>query len=52
MRKQMFVLDAFIGHFNTRSQIAFHAKNADLVVIPGRMTFQFQVLDVVVSKPI
>jgi hypothetical protein len=47
----MLVLDAFKCHLTPEVKSAIHAVNTDLVVIPGGMIFQLQVLDVLVSKP-
>jgi hypothetical protein len=47
----MLVLNAFKGHLTPEVKFANHAMNTDLMVIPGGMTTQLQVLDVVVNKP-
>jgi hypothetical protein len=47
----MLVLDAFKGHLPPEVKSMIHAMNTDLVVVPGGMTSQLQVLDVVVNKP-
>jgi hypothetical protein len=44
------VLDAFKGHLTLEVTSAIHAMNSDLVVIPGGLTSQLQVLDVIVNK--
>ena len=48
----MLVLDAFKRHLTPemKATITGRSKNTDLAVIPGRMTSQLQVLDVVVNK--
>jgi hypothetical protein len=48
----MLVLDAFKGHLTpeVKATITGGSINTDLVVIPGGMTSQLQVLDVVVKK--
>jgi hypothetical protein len=50
-KREILVLDAFKGHLIPEVRSAIHALNTDLVVIPGGMTSQFQVLDVIVNKP-
>lgn len=47
----MLVLDAFRSHLTTGVKEKIEALNSDLVIIPGGMTSQLQVLDVVVNKP-
>ncbi|KAK0141224.1 Pogo transposable element with KRAB domain [Merluccius polli] len=47
----MLVLDAFRGHLTEPVKSQVRAMNGDLVIIPGGMTSQLQVLDVVVNKP-
>jgi hypothetical protein len=47
----MLVLDAFKGHLTPELRSVIHAMNTDLVVIPGGITSQLQVLEVVVNKP-
>jgi hypothetical protein len=49
-KRGMLVPDAFKGHLTPEVKSAIHAMNTDLVVIPGGMTSQPQVLDVV-NKP-
>jgi hypothetical protein len=52
-KRGMLVLDAFKGHLteNVKTVAASNLLNIDLVIIPGGMTSQLQVLDVVVNKP-
>ena len=50
-RRNMLVLDAFRRHLTESVKSQVRAMNADLVIIPGGMTSQLQVLDVVVNKP-
>jgi hypothetical protein len=46
------VLDAFKGNLTEKVKtVASNLLNMDLVIIPGFMTSQLQVLDVVVNKP-
>jgi hypothetical protein len=40
----MLVLDAFKGYLTPEVKSAIHAVNTDLMVIPGGMTSQLQVL--------
>ena len=47
----MLVLGAFHGHLTEPVKGQVRAMNGDLVIIPGGMTSQLQVLDVVVNKP-
>lgn len=47
----MLVLDAFKGHLTPQVKKEINNSNTDLVVIPGGMTSQLQVLDVMVNKP-
>lgn len=47
----MLILDAFCGHLSDPVKKQVKAMNGDLVIIPGGMTSQLQVLDVVVNKP-
>jgi hypothetical protein len=48
----MLVLDAFKGHLTEKVKaVASNLLNTDLVIIPGGMTSQLQVFDVVVNKP-
>jgi hypothetical protein len=45
-------LDAFKGHLTEKVKtVASYLLNTDLVIIPGGMISQLQVLDVVVNKP-
>jgi hypothetical protein len=47
------VLDAFKGHTKEKVKtVMSNLLNTDLVIIPGGMTSQLQVLDVVVKKPL
>lgn len=51
-RRGMLVLDAFRGHTTDEVKTLLRDEmSTDLVVIPGGMTSQLQVLDVVVNKP-
>ena len=50
-RRNMLVLDAFRRHLTESVKSQVRAMNADLVIIPGGMTSQLQVLDVVGNKP-
>jgi uncharacterized membrane protein len=50
-RRNMLVLDAFRRHLTESVKSQVRAMNADLVIIPGGMKSQLQVLDVVVNKP-
>ena len=50
-RRNMLVLDAFRGHLTEPIKSQVRAMNGDLVIIPGGMTSQLQVLDIVVNKP-
>jgi hypothetical protein len=48
----MLVLYAFKGHLTEKvKSVASNLLNTDPVIIPGSMTSQLQVLDVVVNKP-
>uniref|UniRef100_A0A672HN09 HTH CENPB-type domain-containing protein n=1 Tax=Salarias fasciatus TaxID=181472 RepID=A0A672HN09_SALFA len=49
--RNMLVLDAFRGRLTEPVKKQLHSMNRDLVIIPGGMTSQLQVLDVVVNKP-
>uniref|UniRef100_A0A3Q1GUX3 Pogo transposable element derived with KRAB domain n=1 Tax=Acanthochromis polyacanthus TaxID=80966 RepID=A0A3Q1GUX3_9TELE len=49
--RSMLVLDAFRGHLTEPVKKQLRSMNSDLVIIPGGMTSQLQVLDVVVNKP-
>uniref|UniRef100_A0A1A7X7M9 HTH CENPB-type domain-containing protein n=1 Tax=Iconisemion striatum TaxID=60296 RepID=A0A1A7X7M9_9TELE len=44
-------VDAFRGHLTDAVKTQVRKMNGDLVIIPGGMTSQLQVLDVVVNKP-
>uniref|UniRef100_A0A671NPD7 HTH CENPB-type domain-containing protein n=1 Tax=Sinocyclocheilus anshuiensis TaxID=1608454 RepID=A0A671NPD7_9TELE len=50
-KRNMLILDAFRGHLTSPVKEQLRAMNGDLVIIPGGMTSQLQVLDVVVNKP-
>jgi hypothetical protein len=51
-KRGMLVLDAFKGHLTEKVKtVASNLLNTDLVITPGGMTSQFQVLDVVFNKP-
>lgn len=50
-RRAMLVLDAFRGHTTVDVKRQIQNLKTDLVIIPGGMTSQLQVLDVVVNKP-
>lgn len=50
-RRAMLVLDAFKGHLTDSVKKQIASLHSDLVTIPGGMTSQLQVLDVVVNKP-
>ena len=50
-KRNMLVLDAFRGHLTEPVKTQLRKMNGDLVIIPGGMTSQLQVLDVVVNKP-
>uniref|UniRef100_A0A3Q3F4S1 HTH CENPB-type domain-containing protein n=1 Tax=Labrus bergylta TaxID=56723 RepID=A0A3Q3F4S1_9LABR len=50
-KRNMLVLDAFSGHLTEPVKSQVRAMNGDLVSVPGGMTSQLQVLDVVVNKP-
>lgn len=50
-KRNMLVLDAFRGHLTEPVKTQIRKMNGDLVIIPGGMTSQLQVLDVVVNKP-
>uniref|UniRef100_A0A672HC27 HTH CENPB-type domain-containing protein n=1 Tax=Salarias fasciatus TaxID=181472 RepID=A0A672HC27_SALFA len=49
--RNMLVLDAFRGHLTEPVKKQLRSMNGDIVIIPGGMTSQLQVLDVVVNKP-
>jgi hypothetical protein len=44
-------LNSFKGHLTQQVEEEMSKANTNLVVIPGGMTSQLQVLDVVVNKP-
>uniref|UniRef100_A0A3Q3KXW9 HTH CENPB-type domain-containing protein n=1 Tax=Labrus bergylta TaxID=56723 RepID=A0A3Q3KXW9_9LABR len=50
-KRYMLVLDAFRGHLTEPVKSQVRAMNGDLVIIPGGVTSQLQVLDAVVNKP-
>jgi hypothetical protein len=50
-KRGMLVLDAFRGHLTQQVKEEMRKGNTDVLVIPGGMTSQLQVLDVVVNKP-
>jgi hypothetical protein len=51
-KRGMLVLDAFKGHLTEKVKtVASNLLNMELVITPGGMTSQLQVLDVVVNKP-
>jgi hypothetical protein len=51
-KRGMLVLDGFKGHLTEKVKtVASNLLNMDLVIIPGGMTSQLQVLDVIVNKP-
>ena len=50
-KRGMLILDSFRGHITEKIRKQISEMNTDLVVIPGGMTSQLQVLDVVVNKP-
>ena len=50
-KRGMLVLDSFKGHLTQEVKEEVKKANTDLVVIPGGMSSQLQVLDVVVNKP-
>ena len=47
----MLILDAFYSHATEKIKKQVAEMNTDLVIIPGGMTSQLQVLDVVINKP-
>jgi hypothetical protein len=48
----MLVLDTFKGHLTGKVKtVASNLVNMDLVIIPGGLTYQLQILDVAVNKP-
>jgi hypothetical protein len=51
-KRGVLVFDAFKGHLTEKVKtVASNILNMDLVIIPGGMTSQLQVLDVVFNKP-
>jgi hypothetical protein len=42
----MLALDALKGHFTPEVKSGIHAMNTHVIIIPGRMTSQLQVVDV------
>ena len=50
-RKSMLVLDSYRAHLTEGVKKTVKQMKSDLVIIPGGMTSQLQVLDVVVNKP-
>ena len=50
-KRNMLVLDAFRRHSTEPVKTQLRKMNGDLVIVPGGMTSQLQVLDVVVNKP-
>jgi hypothetical protein len=51
-KRGMLDLDAFKGHLTDKVKtVASNLLNTNLVIIPGGMTSQLQVLDVVVNEP-
>lgn len=50
-QRGMLTLDSFRGHLTEAVKNKIKDLNTDLVVIPGGMTSQLQVLDVAVNKP-
>jgi hypothetical protein len=50
-KRGMLVLDSFKGHLTQQVEEEMRKANTDLVVIPGGMTSQLQVLYVVINKP-
>uniref|UniRef100_A0A8C6PX15 HTH CENPB-type domain-containing protein n=1 Tax=Nothobranchius furzeri TaxID=105023 RepID=A0A8C6PX15_NOTFU len=50
-KRNMLIMDAFRGHLTDAVKTQLRKMNGDLVIIPGGMTSQLQVLDVVVNKP-
>jgi hypothetical protein len=51
IKRGMLILDSFKGHLTQQVEEEMRNANTDLVVIPGGMTSQLQVLDVAVNKP-
>jgi hypothetical protein len=47
----MLVSDSFKGHLTQKIKEEMRKANTDLVMTPGGMTSQLQVLDVVINKP-
>ena len=50
-KRGMLVLEAFRGHLTAKVKRLVATLHTDLVIIPGGMTSQLQVLDVSVNKP-
>jgi hypothetical protein len=50
-KRGMLVLDSFKGQLTQKVAEEMRKANTDIVVIPGGMTSQLQVLDVVINKP-
>lgn len=50
-QRGMLVLDSFRGHVTAEVKASLQKEKTDLVIIPGGMTSQLQVLDVAVNKP-
>lgn len=48
----MLIMDAFCGDLTNTVKTQLRKMNGDLVIIPGGMTSQLQVLNVVVNKPL
>uniref|UniRef100_A0A1A8L7P5 DDE-1 domain-containing protein n=1 Tax=Nothobranchius pienaari TaxID=704102 RepID=A0A1A8L7P5_9TELE len=48
-KRNMLIMDAFHGHLTDAVKTQVRKMNSDLVIIPGGMTSQLQVLDVVVN---
>ena len=49
-RRSMSVLDAFTCHKTNDTKVLLHRTNTDLLIIPGRMTWLLQPLDVSINK--
>jgi hypothetical protein len=50
-KQMLLVLDALKGHPTQDVKEEVRKANTDLIMIPGGMTSQLQVLDMVVNKP-
>jgi hypothetical protein len=50
-KRGILVLGFFKGHLTQQVKEEMRKANTDFIVIPGDMTSQLQVLDVVVNKP-